>query len=93
VLCALATCGARTEDVPSSTAGCHLSRGPLRAARTSSPATISIGIMRRRDHFSRAARRPALHPHVTVAARVLPSGRDAGALAAGRLFQVSSPLI
>jgi len=90
---ALATRGARTYASPSSAAGCHVSRGPLRAARTSSPAMISTGIMRRLEPLFRAARRPAVPPHVTVPASVLPSGRDASALDTGRLLEVSSPLI
>src|SRR5258708_32826417 len=89
----LATCGARTEDVPSGTAGCHVSRGLPRGR----PDQLSRDDQHRHHAAARpllrAARRPAVHPHVTVPASVLPSGRDASALATGRLLQVSSALI
>src|SRR5215472_12278341 len=40
-----------------------------------------------------ATSRPAVHPHVTVPASVLPSGRGASALATARLLEVSAALI
>jgi hypothetical protein len=49
------------------------------------------GIMR--AAISSGSPASAVHPHVTIPAGVLASGRDASALAAGRPLEVSSPLI